>query len=65
MEPIENEFQVVAEIKSCPDIEQLREIALQFYFLNCHLRQTFKDMIARHPADFAPDAYQQLFNHHE
>lgn len=65
MEPIENEFQIVAEIKSATDIDKLRETTLNLYFQNCHLRQTFKDMIARHPADFKPDAYQQLMNHHE
>lgn len=65
MEPIENEFQVVAEIKSATDIDKLRELTLNLYFHNCHLRQFFKDAIARYPADFKPDTYQQLFNHHE
>lgn len=60
MNPIENEFQIVAEIKSATNIDLVKDIALNLYFMNCHLRQFFKDAIARHPADFAPDAYEKL-----
>lgn len=60
MNPLENEFQVIAEIKSATDLDAVKQIALNLYFMNCHMRQTFKDLIARHPGDFAPDAYQKL-----
>lgn len=60
MNPMENEFQIVAEIKSATDLDALKEIALKLYFMNCHMRQFFKDTIARHPADFSPNAYQEL-----
>lgn len=60
MNPIENEFQIVAEIQSATDIEKLKHLTLGLYFQNCHMRQFFKDAIARYPGDFAPDAYEKL-----
>lgn len=60
MNPLENEFQIVAEIQSATDIEKLKQLTLGLYFQNCHMRQFFKDAIARYPADFSPNAYQEL-----
>lgn len=60
MNPIENEFQVVAEIQSATDLDKLKELALSLYFANCHMRQFLKDSIARYPGDFVPGTYEKI-----